>query len=43
MTLFNHFHNKELLYKTVVKERYFAVKFELEELKFNALIGGFTY
>ena len=28
MTLFNHFHNKALLYKTVVKERYLAIEIE---------------
>jgi AcrR family transcriptional regulator len=28
MTLFNHFQNKELLYKTVVKERYLAVEIQ---------------
>ena len=37
MTLFNHFNNKELLYKTVVKEKFLMIKFEylLSELTYD--------
>jgi AcrR family transcriptional regulator len=39
MTLFNHFPSKELLYKTVVKERFLAVEIEsvLSELSYDDL------
>lgn len=39
MTLFNHFHSKELLYKTVVKERYLAIEIEsvFSELTYDDL------
>ncbi|MGD1823015.1 MAG: TetR/AcrR family transcriptional regulator [Pleomorphochaeta sp.] len=39
MTLFNHFENKSLLYKTVVKEKYFSIKIDdkLEELTYTNL------
>ena len=44
MTLFNHFKNKELLYKTVVKEKFLSIMFEsvLSELNYDDLEGDLT-